>query len=375
MNKGKTDETVMENKVSINISFIGSLAIDFGYMNPLRHKDMIDLRNYLESIAKLYNVTVAATWRDIIKDQHYLMARDFNDVVKYCINLFTAIEKKYPRTFKGDIQAFKNLPTIKKNDARGLNSYSVRGNHYFPEWDDLIDALKLQTIVDDDSETTSAIKSTESATWSTSANTWESYNKSVKVLNMELENSNEKPNNNTPETGQATVTDCSEIHLTALVNRFHKYVIYGNSTEMQLFTHSKVSSDAKPYDSTFENYYIYYFFSNDLISKIRKSKNEYITLRFYCYPDQRPVTATLDIHPYSSEKYMADNIVKVNEDAESVMYHSVESSFYYNDTERYYELKVPTSSFVDAKTFKGIRLRSLTFYEYVNLTNKCVVIY
>jgi hypothetical protein len=372
MSKGKTDETIIENKTSITVSFVGSITVDFGYLNPLLQKDMIDFRTYLEMIANYYKVTVKATWRDLIKDQHYLMANDYNDAVKYCIDLFTAIQNKYPRSFKGNIEAFRKLPTIKKNDARGPKDYSIRGNHYFPEWDDLIDAIKLQTIIEEDETVTDVINSKESATWSTSTNAWEGYNNSVKILNTELKN-NEKPDDSTGTTNQVTVTDCSEIHLTAQKGFFHKYVIHGNSNEMQIFTHSNVFSDAEPYNSTFENIYIYYFFSNDLISKIRKSKNEYITLRFYCYPDQRPVTATLDIHPYSSEKYMGDNIVKVNEDAESVMYHSVESSF--SHAEIYYEFKVPTSSFIDAKTFKGVRLRSLTYYEYVNLTNKCVVIY
>jgi hypothetical protein len=218
MSKGETDVSVKENRTSINISFTGSFAIDFGYFDPLQYRDMIDFRTYLEMIAKTYNVIVTPTWRNIIEDNSYIMARDYNDTVKYCIALFTAIQKKYPRSFKGDIQAFKRLPTIQKNDDRGPHTYSARGNHFFPEWDDLIDALKLQSIVEEEDLITDVIKSMESATWSTAINTWESYNEPVKLLNSKSE-VNQPNNNNSMRGGTIIAPTYPKLNLTASATR------------------------------------------------------------------------------------------------------------------------------------------------------------
>ena len=142
-NKGNLDKSVRENVKSIKVLYQGSIDIDFGYINPLNCKDMMDLRDYLKAIGTIYGVTIDPKWRTLVKDQSYLMARDFNDTKDHCKSLFTAIKNKFPTTFHGDPNEFDKLPTIKVGDTRGKStSYSSRGKHYFPEWDDLIDTIK-----------------------------------------------------------------------------------------------------------------------------------------------------------------------------------------------------------------------------------------
>lgn len=143
-NKGTLDVNVRENTKSITVLYQGSINIDFGYINPLNYKDMIDLRDYLKAIAIIYGVEVKPKWRTLVKDQSFLMACDYNDTRQHCIDLFKAIAKKYPYMYNGDVKALERLPIITPNTCRGPNTFSTRGKHYFPEWDDLIDALHIQ---------------------------------------------------------------------------------------------------------------------------------------------------------------------------------------------------------------------------------------
>ena len=152
---GKTEEdltvertlnkTKKEHEVSINVNYDFKLELkDINYINPLSSKDQMSLRNYLLNIASECGITnVQPSWRNY-NTLSYLMARDYNDLKEYCYNLFTAIKNKYSNTFKGDPNLFNNLPTIVVGDKRGPNTFSARGMHYFPEWDDLIDAIKKQ---------------------------------------------------------------------------------------------------------------------------------------------------------------------------------------------------------------------------------------
>lgn len=142
-NKGSIDISVKENTKSIKVLYQGSIDIDFGYINPLNYKDMMDLRDYLKAIATIYGVTVDPKWRTLFKNQSFLMACDYNDTVNHCINLFKTIKEKYPTTFLGDYNEFNKLPVIRPGQTRGPNTFSTRGKHYFPEWDDLIDTIKL----------------------------------------------------------------------------------------------------------------------------------------------------------------------------------------------------------------------------------------
>ena len=193
--QGELDTSVKENKTSMTLVYPGVVTpnlpdmpdgyIQYNYINPMKYDEMINLRKYLEIVSQTYAVSdVTAKWRTLIRDQSYLQARDYNDVKDFCINLFTAIKDRYKSSFKGDIDLFRKLPTIQPNDKRGPNTYSNRGKHYFPEWDDLIDALNAQitkpTIV------LGTTVSKESATWSHTDNSWIRHNQSTYVRNTEI---------------------------------------------------------------------------------------------------------------------------------------------------------------------------------------------
>ena len=137
------DRSTIENLTAITVNYT-VYNFDFGYIDPLDYEDQTQLRDYLTYLADIYEVQVTPQWRTLRKDHSYLMARDFNDTKIYCQDLFTKIAKQYPDTFKGDIAAFAALPYIQSGERRGLNTYSDRGKHYFPEWDNLIDAIKKQ---------------------------------------------------------------------------------------------------------------------------------------------------------------------------------------------------------------------------------------
>jgi hypothetical protein len=137
------DRSTIENLTTITVNYT-VYNFDFGYIDPLDYEDQTQLRDYLTYLADIYEVQVDPPWRTLRKDHSYLMARDFNDTKMYCQDLFTKIAKQYPDTFKGDIAAFAALPYIQPGERRGLGTYSDRGKHYFPEWDNLIDAIKKQ---------------------------------------------------------------------------------------------------------------------------------------------------------------------------------------------------------------------------------------
>lgn len=139
------NKTKKEHEVSINVNYDFKLEMkDINYINPLSSKDQMSLRNYLLNTASECGITnVQPNWRNY-NTLSYLMARDYNDVKDYCYNLFSAIKTKYSNTFKGNPDLFKNLPTITVGEKRGPNTFSSRGMHYFPEWDDLIDVIKKQ---------------------------------------------------------------------------------------------------------------------------------------------------------------------------------------------------------------------------------------
>ena len=195
MEPGELDLTVKENTTSITLVYPGVITpitpdmpdgyIYHDYINPIKYEEMIELRKYLEAVSQMFAVSsVTPNWRALIRDQSYLMARDYNDIKDYCINLFTTISDKYKTSFKGDVNLFKKLPTLQAGDKRGLKDFSNRGKHYFPEWDDLIDALNAQitkpTIV------LGSHISNESATWSTIDNSWIRHNQSTYVRNTEI---------------------------------------------------------------------------------------------------------------------------------------------------------------------------------------------
>ena len=145
------DSQTIENKTSINVKYV-SISYKLGYIDPMIYDDMIALREFLTSVATQYSININIPWRKIVRDQSYLMARDFNDVKKYCFDLFTQLKKKYPSVFKKDPAEFNKLPTIKAGEARvvainasGKPQVDRRGKTYFSEWDDLIDLIKAHT--------------------------------------------------------------------------------------------------------------------------------------------------------------------------------------------------------------------------------------
>ena len=163
---GKTEEDVMaskeldrsikQHKTSINVTYnvmmpsTPSAPIpippmkELYYINPMISNEQMALRNYLLNVSSECGITtVKPGWRNY-NSNSYLMARDYNDIKDYCYNLYSAIKNKYTKTFIGNPELFKILPTIVAGDRRGPTTYSNRGQHYFPEWDDLIDTIKKQ---------------------------------------------------------------------------------------------------------------------------------------------------------------------------------------------------------------------------------------
>ena len=173
-NKGTLDVAVRENKKSITVFYQGSIDIKFGYIDPLKYKDQMDLRDYLKALCSIYGVSPTRKLRTLVNNQSYLMASDYNDMKDYCIEIFTLIQKKYPYTFDANLDVFNALPVMKAGDSRGPSTFSSRGKHYFPEWDDLIDAIAGTFF-----KQTNTISSTECVTWSSHTEAWIRYNQST----------------------------------------------------------------------------------------------------------------------------------------------------------------------------------------------------
>ena len=161
--KGKVDTEKKEHSTSITV-FYNKFDMEFNYINPIMVANIIDLRNKLLLIAKRYEINnVQPQWRDLEPGKDFMKARDFNDIKTYCKKLFTEINMKYGIC---DPSLFDKIDdVIAKETKRGLKDFTAsRGKHYFYEWDDLIDALKLQDLRD---ETIEVIESIECATLST----------------------------------------------------------------------------------------------------------------------------------------------------------------------------------------------------------------
>jgi hypothetical protein len=109
------------------------------------------------------------------------MARDYNDIVNYCITLFSKIKERYPTTFIGDIEKFNKLPTIKIGERRSWETTPAKSKlHCFPEWDELIDAIKAQKIIEKtESESLSC------CTWSVYDQEWFRGDLPIYLLNSE----------------------------------------------------------------------------------------------------------------------------------------------------------------------------------------------
>jgi hypothetical protein len=140
---------------------------------------MTDLRDFLLGIAKDNGINITPPWRPLMQNGSHLMARDYNDVVNYCITLFSEIKAKYPTVFFGDIEKFKQLPVIKMGDSRSWKTTPAKSKlHCFPEWDELIDAIKAQQIIEKtESESFSC------CTWSVDEQVWFRGNLPIYLLN------------------------------------------------------------------------------------------------------------------------------------------------------------------------------------------------
>ena len=138
------DSQIKENIQTITVHYIG-YSFNFNYINPLYLDEHLSLREYLLGMASQYNLKLTPPWRELELDEDYLMARDYNDIKDFCYTLFSTIKKNYSVGYKGNPEEFKSLPTIKPGDKRGPANIG-KGRTYFPEWDDLIDVIKRQTI-------------------------------------------------------------------------------------------------------------------------------------------------------------------------------------------------------------------------------------
>jgi hypothetical protein len=321
--KGEIDTSKKENKTQMTLVYPGVITpnlpdlpdgyIHYDYVNPLRYDDILNLRRYLETVSQVYGVSnvVMPTWRTLIRDQSYLQARDFNDIKEYCIKLFTAISDKYKTTFKGDIGLFRKLPTIQINDRRGPKDFSNRGKHYFPEWDDLIDALNAQitkpTIV------LGTSTSVEGATWSQTDNKWIRHNQPVLLRNTTIIPAPEpEPLPPSPVEEQFKSISCATWYRKFWDNPFTNWDNwYPNNAYIQY-------KECMFHNSRFENFLIltgretmvkeaFYFFGDKLMKLKNVCPNGEVTFTFHFIPlkfygPEVPPGIRFNVysHPYSS---------------------------------------------------------------------------
>ena len=142
-NVSDVDESIKNNLTSIKVLYtVFDDALDF--IDPLSYGDQMYLRKYLQTINNVYGLNITPKWRSLSEDTSYLKARDYNDVVDYCINLFTALGNHNDKYNKNVNDLFGSLPRVKEGDRRGpehlSSKYPIAG--YFYEWGELILAIK-----------------------------------------------------------------------------------------------------------------------------------------------------------------------------------------------------------------------------------------
>jgi hypothetical protein len=348
-NKGTLDVSVRENRKSITVLFQGTMDIKFGYINPLSYKDMMDLRDYLKGLGSIYGVSPSTKLRTLVKDQSYLMANDFNDMKKYCIDLFTLIQKKYPYTFNSNIDAFNNLPTIVVGDKRGPSTYSKRGKHYFPEWDDLIDAIAGTFF-----KKTNLVSSTECATWSSHTDTWIRHNQAP-FLKTSDKFTSEPSVQTTITFKDAVQVDTTKNSLGAVDS-----VNVGNDLALQLY-----------YNGSNKMQSIFYFFDqvqwNELINQ-----NRTIQIVFSALVAHSSFTIddfVLLGHTYANESQLELNLNNIQIATSPIIGRC--TSYNYNSNKQI----VFVCNTDELKQFKGVRLISKKSNTYIYIALSCIIKY
>ena len=347
--KGTLDVAIRENKKSITVFFQGSIDIKFGYINPLSYKDMMDLRDYLKALSSVYGVSPKLKLRTLVKDQSYLMASDYNDMKKYCIELFTLIQKKYPYTFNANIEEFNKLPTIVPGDSRGPSTFSNRGKHYFPEWDDLIDAIAGAFF-----KQTNLIPSTECVTWSSHNDNWIRHNQTTFLKTSDKFTSD-------PQTPTAiTFKDVVQVNTTRKTTGIMSSTNIGNGQTLQLY-----------YNGSNKQQSLFFFFDQtywaDLINQ-----NKTIQIVFTAHSNQSAFNINDFVllgHTYSNESQLNSNLSNIKFD--ETPHIGGCTSFNYNSNKQI----VFICNTKELKQFKGIRLVTTRSYEYLNVAQSCIIKY
>lgn len=348
-NKGTLDVSVRENRKSITVLFQGTMDIKFGYINPLSYKDMMDLRDYLKGLSSVYGVSPSTKLRTLVKDQSYLMANDFNDMKKYCIDLFTLIQKKYPYTFNSNIDAFNKLPTIIAGDKRGPSTYSKRGKHYFPEWDDLIDAIAGAFF-----KKSNLISSTECATWSSHTDTWIRHNQAPFLKASDKFTS--------APSVQTTIAFKNAVQVNTTRNSIGAVdsVNIGNDQTLQLY-----------YNGSNKMQSVFYFFDqvqwDELVNQSRT-----IQIVFTAHSDQSSFTINDFVllgHTYANESQLELNLNNIQIATSPVIGGC--TSYNYNSSKQI----IFVCNTNELKQFKGVRLVSKKANAYIYIALSCIIKY
>ena len=361
--KGEIDVSVKENRYSITVLYQGSIDINFGYINPLSYKDMMDLRDYLQAIGTIYGVNVKPTWRTLVKNQSYLMACDFNDTKNYCINLFTEIKKKYPSTFVGDISAFDKLPIIKPGDRRGLNTYSGRGKHYFPEWDDLLDIVFGFSF-----RSSQGIQSSECATWSTASDSWIRHNL-YPYLKTSKNNSQLLPVDINSTGTVNTVVDY-------VTGKFDSSTVFDKEPVYQVCYWLDGASPSTIYEKQTSQLY---FFDSVTWNEIINSEVDVVQIIFKIKNDPSHISMdfTIDDFIMSGHNYTDANQVVKDKNNLKIISQNTNKNLIIGDCTAVNQRKdiVFICTPAELQKYKGVRLSSTSslMHDYVQLEKTCII--
>ena len=263
VDKKTLDVSNKENAKSIKLFYQGSIDMKFGYINPLSYKDQMDLRDYLKAICTIYGITPVTSLRTLVKEQSYIIADDYNNMKKYCIELFSSIEKKYPHTFNANLDEFNALPTITKGTCRGPSTFSNGGKHYFPEWDALIDAIGGVFF-----KPAYSVSSSECVTWSTHEDKWIRHNEPTLLKTSDEFTANE----NTPI--QLTFNTVRQLNIEKRSNGSYFRDIAPTSNTLQLYYNLNKQQS------------IYFFFDQTYWTEFINQKNKTVQIIFTAHSDQ-----------------------------------------------------------------------------------------
>jgi hypothetical protein len=267
VDKKTLDVSNKENAKSIKLFYQGSIDMKFGYINPLSYKDQMDLRDYLKAICTIYGITPTTSLRTLVKEQSYIIADDYNNMKKYCIELFSLIQKKYPYTFNANLDEFNALPTITKGTCRGPSTFSNGGKHYFPEWDALIDAIGGVFF-----KPAYTVSSSECVTWSTFEDKWIRHNEPTL-----LKTSDELTANSSASTPvQLTFNTVRQLNVEKKTNGSYFQSIAPVGNTLQLYYNLSYNKQQS----------LYFFFDQTYWTEFINQKNKTVQIIFTAHSDQ-----------------------------------------------------------------------------------------